>query len=406
MSEKRPKKVLYLITKSEPFGGAGKYVYDLATNLPPEYEPVAGFGGEGLLKTKLAERGIRILSIPHLARDISLGAEFSVFFDLLKILKKEHPDIVHLNSSKIGGLGTLAVRTHNIFISLHNFFKKHFSAHYSLLTTSSIVFTAHGWPFKEERPWWQKKTMQLLSWVSVVLSHTTIVVSADDQQHTNWMPFIESKIHMIHNGITPPQFVTHKEARVALSKGSITLAKEDICVCMIGELTPNKGYQDALCAFEILTKTHTNARLIIIGAGEEQKELQDLIVMKELTQHVVLLGSLPNAARYLTGVDIFLLTSHKEGLPYVVIEAGFASLPVVATAVSGVPEIIDDMRSGILIRPHSADEIAKALSFLIEQKEYQRAFGDALYQKVRGEFSFKKMLEKTVRLYAQRYSKK
>ena len=399
MNTTTKKKILYIITKSEPFGGAQKYIYDLATNLPNEYQVLVAFGGEGLLKEKLESVKVQTISIPRLARDISLFDETIVFFDLIKILKEHTPDIVHLNSSKIGGLGALAVRTHNLAVSLCNFFGKRFSTHYSLLTPSSIIFTAHGWPFKEERALWQTTLIKLLSWVTVVLSHQTIVVSEDDQEHARWMPFVQKKLHTIHNGSQPIKMVTKTTARKFFKESGVSFTRGDTILGMIGELTPNKGYRDVIRGMEILIEQHPHTRLLIMGGGEEQEELNELIVMKELTEHVFLLGPVPDAAKYLHSIDMFILTSHKEGLPYVLVEAGHAALPSVATAVGGVPELIDDMRSGILVRPHVPQEIANAIAFLLDNPEHQRSFGDALHEKVLGAFSFKKMLERTIRLY-------
>src|SRR5688572_22606349 len=113
------KKILYIITKSN-WGGAQKYVHDLATGLPKEQFDVAvAFGhaspeatqakrGTGSLKERLDVAGIRTISIPRLGRDIQLIDESAVFFSLVKLIRNEKPDVIHLNSPKIGGLGALA----------------------------------------------------------------------------------------------------------------------------------------------------------------------------------------------------------------------------------------------------------------------------------------------------------
>ncbi len=103
------KKIIFVITKSN-WGGAGRYVFDLATTLTSDYDVAVALGGTGLLVDKLRKENIRTIPIPSLGRDIHVRADSSAFFELLAIFKKEKPDVVHLNSSKAGGLGALAAR--------------------------------------------------------------------------------------------------------------------------------------------------------------------------------------------------------------------------------------------------------------------------------------------------------
>jgi hypothetical protein len=106
----RKTKLFICITKSN-WGGAQKYVFDLATNIPgSDYDITVLLGGNGDLAKNLEKAGIRVINLAHSQRDIDVGKEFNLFFELIKIFKKEKPDIIHLNSSKMGGVGALAGR--------------------------------------------------------------------------------------------------------------------------------------------------------------------------------------------------------------------------------------------------------------------------------------------------------
>ncbi|NQV93114.1 glycosyltransferase, partial [Candidatus Kaiserbacteria bacterium] len=143
----KKKKILFIITKSN-FGGAQRYVYDIARSLSPDaFDVVVAFGGEGLLKDKLAHAKIRTVPIEDLERDINIFNEIDVFFQLLKLYRVEKPDIVHLNSSKIGGIGALAGRIAQVPL---------------------IIFTAHGWAFNEERSWGARKIIAFLYWITLI----------------------------------------------------------------------------------------------------------------------------------------------------------------------------------------------------------------------------------------------
>src|SRR3989338_2523185 len=150
------KKVLFVITKSN-WGCAQRYVYDLATHLPQEtFDPVVALGGSGMLKTRLEEAGIRTISIPSLERDINLIKELQSLKYLWHIFHQEHPDIIHLNSSKIGGLGSVVAAYFRLYLKCQQLFNIFLSkSKKTTLNTNSCslitIFTVHGWAFNEER---------------------------------------------------------------------------------------------------------------------------------------------------------------------------------------------------------------------------------------------------------------
>lgn len=303
------KKILFVITKSN-WGGAQRYVFDLATHLPrEEFETVVAFGGAGPLKEKLEAAGVRTISIPSFQRDISIGKEFASLKELTKIFKDERPDIVHLNSSKAVFLGALVGR----FVGVPN-----------------IIATVHGWAFNEARPAWQKDILRFVQWLSIILAHKTIVVSyTDAKQAENW-PFVGKKISAIHNGIDlQMKFGSGEKIRGAFPTGAKILGT-------IGELTKNKN-QIALIE---QAKQDPELCVAIVGEGEERTNLEANIKEYGLGERIKLFGFMP-ASEVLKGFDTFALPSLKEGLPYVLLEARAASLPIVANRVGGVSEILD-----------------------------------------------------------------
>lgn len=358
------------MTKSN-FGGTQKYVYDLATNLPKsDYDVTVVFGGHGQLEKKLHEKNIRTISIKHLGRDIGFIKDILVFFSFLSLFKKEKPDVVHLNSSKSGGIGALAAR---------------------ITRVPNIIFTAHGWHFKEKRATVFLFITYVLSWITVFLTHTTIVVSKDDYKRALTFPFLKLRLTTIHNGITPPTFLSRDDARRTLQQ-RLAIPEHSFAtktvVLSIGELTANKGYKYAIPAFEALS----NHMYVIIGDGEDHVKLNNLINQYRLHDRVFLAGNIPDAATLLNAANIVLMPSLKEGLPYTLLEAGHAGANVIATNVGGIPEIITHNESGILIRPSNIRDITNALNTTNQ-------FGEKLKQHVAARFSFDDMLQKTKALY-------
>ncbi len=380
------KKILFVITKSN-FGGAQRYVYDLATSLPKkDFEVVVAFGEGGELEQRLKADGVRTIFIKSLQRDVSVGKDFAVFLELLKIYRQEKPDVVHLNSSKIGGIGALAGR---------------------ICRVPKIIFTAHGWAFNEKRNFISRKIIAFLQWLTVLMSHTTIAVSQSMANQILNFPFVSpKKIKVVYNGVAEIDFETratsrHPHITNRAAEKRDTMLNHSVWIGTISELHKNKGIDVALNAFAEIAKKYDQVIFVVIGEGEERARLTDQIQKLGLADRAFLVGFIPDAKRYLKAFDIFTLTSRTEALPYVVLEAGLAGLPVIASAVGGIPEIINSTDVSCLVTTGKQAEhaIKTAIEKLITKPEMQQQLGQNLQKRVRAEFSQQKMLTETFVLY-------
>jgi len=369
------KKILYVITKAN-WGGAQKYVFDLASEIK-DYKIVIAYGEPfGELSDKLKTAEIKTVEIENLKRDFNLLKEIRVIKNLWKILRQEKPGILHLNSPKIGGLGALLGR---------------------LCRIKKIIYTAHGWTFNENRPFWQIWLIKFLSWLTIILSHQTIVIAQKEYNQVIRWPFITTKkLKLIYNGVKPIDFFDRNTAKKYFEN---KIKDEDLIIGTISELHKNKGLKYAIQGFREISKKYEKLKFIVIGEGEERKNLEEKIREYDLTDKIFLVGKIEDASRCLKAFDIFLLSSIKEGLPFVLLEAGLAKLPVIATEVGGVPEIIENNKSGILIEPKKEKAITNALIELIEDLEKRKVLGENLQTTIEEKFSFGEMLEKTEKLY-------
>lgn len=390
ISEAKKKKILFCITKSN-WGGAQKYVYNLATSISPEkYEIVVVLGGNGRLKEKLEIAGIRTISINALKRDVGIINDIISFFALIKIFKKEKPDIVHLNSSKIGGLGGLAGRIAGI---------------------KKIIFTAHGWAHNEDRNFIQKVIISLMHFFTVLFSHSTIVVSEKLKTQLIGKNLVGKKIITIHNSIGQIEFMKKEKARQEIvekflprSESVLSKIKENpVWIGTISELHKNKGLNYAIEGIKKHLETKRpslqDVIFIIMGEGEERKQLEEIIKKNGLENSVFLVGNVENASSYLKALDIFTLTSVTEALPGALLEAGKAEVPIIASNVGGIPEIIDDMKSGILIQSKKPKEISDAIEYYLNHPDKRESFPVLLKEKIDTEFNLDTMIAKTIAVY-------
>ena len=371
-------KILYVITKSN-WGGAQRHVFDLATSMKDSgHEVWVALGGEGLLKQKLEAAGIYVFTISSLERDVSTKKDLASFKSIFSLIREKRPDILHLHSPKAAGIGSLAGR---------------------LLKTKKIYITVHGWTFNESRPFWQKIAIIFFSWLTSMLSHKTILVSEKDYGQGLKLPFIKNRLVLIPLGIKPPVFYSIDGAKQMLAKMTDTDFSKKLIIGTIAELHPNKGLGYLIDAIDRVHEQYPNIVCILISDGQDRAKLEAQTREKNLSDIVKFTGYVDKASEYLKAFNIFVLPSIKEGLPYVLIESGFASLAVITTTVGGIPEIVEDMRSGILIQPKSSRELVHAISFMIEHPEERRRFGSALRDSVTKKFSFEQMIDKVLAEY-------
>lgn len=343
------KRILFLITKSN-WGGAQKYVFELATNLPQEkYEVAVALGGNGELSQRLKEAGVKVFSIDSLQRDISLYKELKSLIKISKIIREFDPDIIHNNSSKAGLLGAVLGR---------------------LLGVPKIVFTSHGWAFNEKRSLISKFIFKILHYLTIILSHQTIAVSGAVKDGLKW-PGAQKKMSVIHLGIREPSTLSPTIARQKIMELAPALSDspDSPWIISIGELHPTKQHNITIGAMPALLQKYPSVKLVIIGEGQERDSLNELITDKNLSDKVFLPGAISNAANYLKAGNVFVLSSISEAFGYVVLEAAKAAVPIIASKVGGVPEIVESGTEATLINNIDETNLADALIKHFEDEE-------------------------------------
>ncbi len=374
-------KVLYVITKSN-FGGAQRYVYELATALHKDGQAVAvASGGAGELTERLQAAGVLTYRVSGLGRDIKAIADIKAFFSLVSIMRSFRPDVVHLNSGKAGILGALAAR---------------------LTRVPKIVFTAHGWSFLEPRTRLWKTITWIGSYLTALCAHEVILVSNNDRTETR-MPGVLKKSSVVHTAVLDFPRLSREVARDSLfTEEEISSHLHDLWLITNAELNHNKNHTTAIDAVAEFNSTHsTKIFYTIIGEGESIESLKEQVDLRGQNEYVHFKGYRADARQYLLAFDIFLLPSKKEGLPYAILEAGLAGLPVVASNVGGIPEVIEDQVSGFLINPDNHVTITDALDYLLNNPDERNMFAVNLQEKITARFALKGMIEKTKKIYVR-----
>ena len=388
MDHKPNLKILEVITKSN-FGGAQKYVFEMATGLAKQnHEVMVAFGGNGLLKQKLSENGIRTITIKSLQKNISILKDIKTFIELIKIIRNEKPDIVHLNSSKIGALGSIATR---------------------LFTKSKSIFTIHGLAYKENRNFISKLLIKKVYWLTILFSHKSISVSEqvkNDLMKNRFFRILKNKIVVIENEINQINFFERGVSRQKLSailseKYGTKLSDNEIIIGSIGELHPIKGYDLLIKASQKIFQENPKIRLIIIGEGQDKRLLEKQIKDLKMPDKILLPGFIDDAAKYLKSFDIFVSSSLSEGMPLVILEAIQANLPIICTNVGSNSKTLIEYSHKKIIEPGDEKGLHNSLKELLSNlttRGYKFKYTEGNKSKSPYD-KINKMLEKTIKVF-------
>ena len=382
----KDKKILYIVTQTK-WGGAQKYVLELAEYFNKNNEVHIAFGETKDINQqfidKCEELNIKTIPIQYLVRNIDIGKDYLTIPDLVKLFNKEHYNLIHLNSSKAGLLGSLA----------SNMYKMN-----PTNTRLRVIYTAHGFVFNEPLSKIKKKLFKISEKISTGIQSAIITVSDYDKQtalDNKICP--EYKMFTIHNGIdiNKYKFLEKKEALKELK-----LDTKYKYFGTIASFYKTKGYIYLVETIKSLKqKKHyllNNHKFIFIGSGPEQENIEKLIKEYNLEEYIKIIPPKNNDWKYLKAFNYFILPSVKEGLPYTILEAGLAKLPILTTKVGGIPEILEDKKTGIIVTPGNPISLLQGIKEIIIQGP---DLIEKNYQNIKENFNLKKTLEKTEELY-------
>lgn len=400
----KSKKVLYVITKND-VGGAQKYVHDLAANLDKKrFEAKIIYGGQDI-------QWLSNKTYPWLL----FINDWLAVLELIKIFKREQPDVIHLNSSKAGVIGSLAAWLYKTLLSLNPI--PYLPDGQAGTRYPKVVFTAHGWVFNptNDISWLVKQFYISLHKLAAKFQDRIICVSEYDYNLALCYSIApKEKLVAIHNGIDPNiEFLDKDVARKQLLSYAGAIVNESgdknssthklinsTWVGSIGRLVKEKNYETFVVAAAKLLNSQTDKLInfFIIGDGYEKQKLELLITSYQLRGRFFIVPPTGDDYKYLKAFDVFVLPSIKEGLPYTILEAMVAKTPVIATNVGGLPEILKD-DCGVIITPRQPEKLAIAIADLLKNTKTTTDLTTKAVAKVKSDFSLIQMTEKTSNTY-------
>ena len=376
-------KILFVITQGK-WGGAQKYVHDLAKKLTNDFVVELAIGepkGEKDLLDKL-ENKIKIYQLARLKRAISPRQDILAIFELARLYKNTKPDIVHLNSSKASIIGSLAGR----LAGRHR---------------PKIIYTAHGWVFNEPLNSLKKFTYLWLEKYTARFKDKIIALSESDRQDgLEKLKIKKEKILIIPLGLEKPTNVLNQtQARAELAKYDVRVLNKKL-IGTVANFYATKGHDILLSAInQIKTKLPDDCLFVLIGSGPKQIEITKYIKDNNLNDLIVIIDEIKNdAVRYLPAFDLLVLPSKKEGLPYTILEARQQNIPIIATNVGGVGSLIQDQQNGRLVPASDPHKLAQAIIACLQNPQQTKKYANAAPASVKN-FDLDEMARQTSNLY-------
>lgn len=360
-------KILYCITSSS-WGGAQLHVLELCQDQVKRGNEVYFIvGNKGLLLDKIRKiKGIHTYVLPSLHREVSPINDVKAIFQLRKLIKNISPDILHLHSSKAGTLGRLAA------IGLN----------------CKVIFTVHGWAFtdgngKES----QRSLYRFVEKLVEPLTNLYICVSEYDKQigYRDKVLKKRDNVLVVHNGV--PKHSLKKRERFNIP----------IKIIMVARFSPQKNQEMLIRSLRKIDKS--KFQLAFVGDGETLNHNKKLVKKLGLEDNTKFYGFQQDVLSFLEKSDLYILTTHYEGLPISIIEAMSCSLPIIASDVGGNSELVRNGFNGFLIS--SIQELEKRLNILLDNPKLLKKMGDNSFKFFNKKFELARCLNTVNNCYEQ-----
>lgn len=355
-------KILYFLQGLE-FGGLEKMVCDLAKEVKKRGldVKVCLFDKKGVFANELETNGISITLIKR-----NQGIDFYYPFKLASFIKSQNIDVVHA----------------------HNSTAWFYSVFAAMLTKRPLVYTEHDRSFPS--PFKIRMLHFLFSKRSKVVAVSNAI--KEELRRFEWI----KDVQVVFNGIDENHFSPISKEEKIKHRKDMGFFKEDVLLINVGRMDRLKNQSVLL---KTLKRLPFQTKLLLVGDGENYQKLKDEAKVLRLENRVFFLGKRKDVNKLLRIADIFVFPSLSEGLPLAVIEAMASGLPIVASDVGGIPELVKEKVNGFLIKPMSLGSIERAIYNLIHNSSLREKMGENSEKIFKESFTLSAMCKAYIEIY-------
>ncbi|WP_348734475.1 glycosyltransferase family 4 protein [Rheinheimera texasensis] len=358
-------KILYIVTRGDVIGGASMHVLELASEMQRRGCDVTILLGPGDIVAQLAQqRGLSIIVEPLLLRQISPMQDLRCFIRLSRLLRQLRPDVLHLHSAKAGLLGRVVAKLQRV----------------------PVIYSVHGWSFSM----YQGKKARCFRWLERLLMPLTdqlvLVCQRDFNIARNLLGAKPAQLALVHNGIA--------------ECATLPKATDPSC-CRLISVARFEDPKDQITLLKAMAGVAAQSWCLkLVGSGPTLQCCRQLAQELGLEQ-VEFLGERSDVVELLAQSDVFVLSSLSESLPVSVIEAMRAGLPVVATNVGGMAEMVADDLNGYLVAPQDVSHLGQCLGKLIAEPGLRQRMGAEARSRFEQFFTLHQNSTRILTLYRQ-----
>jgi glycosyltransferase involved in cell wall biosynthesis len=374
-------RIAHVITDGYLMGGAQLNTLFSLQYLHRDHEVELILGTDGPLGDACRETGIPVFLVPMKNRLLTPLADAQALSGLAAYFRRSRPDIVHTHSSKAGVLGRLAAR---------------------LASVPVVVHTLHAPSFHDRQPavvrWLIMRTERALA------RHTDMIVTVADAMGTEFVQngiCSADRLRTVISGIDLSRIsAVPPDARQRI-RAAIGIPGDAPVIVSIGHLSKRKNHALLIEAAAAALGVRNDAFFLIVGHGDERRELERQIAALELTGRVILCGLRDDVAEILAASDLFVQTSWLEGVSRSLVEAIYSGLAVIATDVVGTREVVVDGENGYLVAAGDVRALTDRILDLIEDPERRVRMGRVGREMVADKRSIEAMGEGLDKLYRE-----
>lgn len=335
-------------------------------------------GAEGSIEDAIAAAGIPILREPDLVRNPSPLRDARAYRTLVRRFREARYDIVHTHTSKAGLIGRIAARRAGVPIVVHTPHGNVFHGYFSRPVTRFFI---------ELERYAAKRTDAIIELTAGgVKEHLEQGIGQRDQ------------FRVIHSGVDFSPFDSARSQRAA-TRAALGYAPDEFIIGGVGRLEPVKGFAYFVAAADAIARELPEARFLLVGAGSQEQALRDAAV--PLGSKFRFAGLRDDVPPIMAALDLLVVPSLNEGMGRVLLEAGAAEVPVVANRVGGIPDLVRNGETGVLVAPRDAAAITDAVLRLARAPERRIAMGHAARENAVPHYSLETMVRRIEALYEE-----
>lgn len=361
-----PKKKLMHIAQSA--GGVKNYIYMLLKNMDKsKYEQilVCSLDYDYNDFTDLVDH----FEYVDMIREISIWKDIRCLLKLRKIIRKYKPDVIYLHSSKAGALGRLAD------IGIRN----------------TVLYNPHGWSFNMHCSSRKQSLYRLIEKaLSLFTDHIVVISEAEKKSALVNGVCKESKTRVIYNGIDIDEY-NNLSKSFLLTRSQLGIPEDAYVIGAVGRLSKQKAPDTFIKAAALIKKEIPSAYFILVGDGEDRKQIEKIIKENNLGNCVLITGWVKNTYEYINLLDQALLLSRWEGFGLVIAEYMISRKPIIATRVDAIPDIISDGENGLLVEVDNMNHICNTVIKLFNNEALRKELVENGYTTVCERFDIKRV---------------